>query len=225
MAAMSLRNIDFWQNHERRVLCVLRAGLQKLSSKAGLIRSENALNRELYFCILEAIREYVDAGGEFPGVVMYEASNQPHADDLARVGRENKRPDLQFPIIDHQEKDARASAKQFVVECKRVGDSGRTDWVLNRNYVLHGVIRFRDASFGYGKGTRSGAMVGYIENTSAEHIAGEIFAVLTGEGIDSLVTEREGELREMTHNLCRAIAPTPYAIRHLWINLVSYNWN
>jgi hypothetical protein len=79
--------------------------------------------------------------------------------------------------MDHQEPNPSASAKQYVVEYKRLGNSGRSDWMLNENYIDHGVIRFRDIEFGYAKSQPSGAMIGYMQNMTPDSILGEVNTV------------------------------------------------
>ena len=70
--------------------------------------------------------------------------NQPDPNDRVRAERESKRPDFNWGFTDPHEEDFRTSAKQFVVECKRLGAAPRSDWVLTENYVEHGILRFID---------------------------------------------------------------------------------
>jgi hypothetical protein len=162
MGRPNLKHLRFWEKHERRVLQVLTIALRLLAREGDLPVVENGINRRLYFCVLRAIREIHTQGTDLVSYPIYEGNNQPDVSDEERAAREGKRPDLQFGFIDHQEPNPDASAKQYVVECKRLGESGRSDWVLNRNYVEHGVVRFRDVEYGYGKSRSSGAMIGYV---------------------------------------------------------------
>ena len=75
-----------------------------------------------------------------------ECNNQPDPDDEARTAREQKRPDFQWNYLDRFESDPHRSSRQFVVECKRLGESSRADRVFNMLYVNHGISRFRDRS-------------------------------------------------------------------------------
>ena len=65
MARPNLRQINYWENHERRVLKVLRIALRLLSREVLLSESEDPINRRLYFHILVAIRELRNQGIEF----------------------------------------------------------------------------------------------------------------------------------------------------------------
>lgn len=124
----NLRSVDFWANHERRVHQVLTLALQLLSQQDSLPRQEDPINRRLYRCVLQAIREMHKRGVTLASCPVYEASNQPDAADEERATRESKRPDFQFVYIDNQEPDPDKSARQYVVECKRLGKSERRNW-------------------------------------------------------------------------------------------------
>lgn len=223
MVRPNLKRLDFWVEHERRVLQVLTIALQLLAQERALPAAENQINRKFYFCILRAIRELCGQGVELISYPIYEGNNQPDASDEARAARESKRPDFQFGLIDHQEPNPDASAKQYVVECKRLGESGRSDWVLNTNYVEHGVVRFRDEGYGYGKSGFSGAMIGYVQNTSAEVVLDEVNQAAIARRIARITLSREGWQRggvsTLTHRLDRAVRPTPFDLRHLWLDL------
>jgi hypothetical protein len=54
MSQPHISRLNIWESHESRVIEVLLAALAILQSKVGLAQSEIDLNRELYFCLLEA---------------------------------------------------------------------------------------------------------------------------------------------------------------------------
>ena len=227
MSRPNLREIRYWENQERRILAILTLALQKLANEAELPRHEDRLNRRLYFYILEAIRELTQRGLKFTAYPMYEANNQPDADDEERAAREGKRPDFQFGYVDQQEPDARRSAKQYVVECKRLGDSG-TAWNLNSNYIERGVIRFRDEGHGYGMGGNTGAMIGYLENTTAEAVLEAVNPVAQDNDLPELTLSAaegwlEGGVNRLEHQFERDVPPSPFALRHLWLDLTGNN--
>jgi len=225
MARPNLKRLNFWKEHERLVLRVLTIALRRLAQERDLPAGENQINRKLFFCILQAIRELHEQGIDLISCPWYEGNNQPDVSDEERAEREGKRPDFQFGFVDHQEPDPDASAKQYVVECKRLGESGRGDWVLNRNYVAHGVLRFHHEEYGYGKSRSSGAMVGYIQNSSAEQILIEVNEAATGEKIALIRLSREGWQRggvsALSQRFDRATQPTPFDLRHLWLDLLQ----
>lgn len=225
MARPSLRRINYWEKHERRVLEVLVIALRMLLAEAPLKKSEDSINRRLYIHVLDAIRVLYEQGVRFVSYPMYEARNQPVAEDLERSSRESKRPDLQFAYIDHHEPNPSASAKQYVVECKRLGDSGRSDWVLNENYIKYGIIRFRDANFGYAKSQPSGAMIGYIQNMTLESILGEVNETALKNGLPELCLSTDewlrGDVSQLEHQFERSFEPSSFILRHLWLDLTA----
>lgn len=227
MARPNLRKLDFWAKHERRVLMVLTIALQRLAEDTDLPRTENPINRRLYRCILDAIRQVYEQGTDLASYPIYEGNNQPDAADPERAVREGKRPDFQFGFIDHQAPNPAASAKQYVVECKRLGRSRRSDWVLNVNYVEHGIVRFRDEEYGYGQSHPSGAMIGYVQHADMDDVLNEVNAAASARSIACITLSAEGWNRggvtALNHRLDRPIQPTPFDLRHLWLDMRDRN--
>ncbi len=221
----NLRRIDYWANHERRVHQVLTLALQRLSKKESLPTQEDPLNRQLYFCALHAIREMDRKGVPLASYPMYEANNQPDAGDEERTTREGKRPDFQFGYIDNQEPDPDKSAKQYVVECKRLGKSGRSNWVLNENYVRNGIVRFRNPDHGYAQACVSGAMIGYVQNTSLDQVLREVNDTTAQEAVPDLELSADGwrdnGVSWLEHTIERDIRPSPFRLSHLWLDLTG----
>src|SRR5437660_1382944 len=127
MSQPHISRLSIWERHESRVIEVLLAALAILQSKVGLAQSEIDLNRELYFCLLEANRQQWALGNGFDHPPISEAKNPACPDDEHRVRRENKIPDFQWGYINHTELDPRYSARYFVLECKRLGKQPRAD--------------------------------------------------------------------------------------------------
>jgi hypothetical protein len=176
-----------WQRHEQRVLDVLVRALQLLRDRRPYPTSEWDLNRELHFCLLEANSElWLTRRGGFAYPPNPEAKNAPDPSDARRASREHKIPDFQWSYIDHAASDPRAGARYYCIECKRLGSSGRGDWVLNSNYVEHGIARFIEIEHGYGKSVSSGAMVGYIQNTTFTSIHSEVNAAAKARGLPAI---------------------------------------
>jgi len=221
----NLRRIDYWANHERRVHQVLTLALQLLLQQEPLPQQEDPLNRQFFFCILRAIREMDRKGVPLTSYPMYEANNQPDAADEERATRESKRPDFQFGYIDNQEPDPDKSAKQYVVECKRLGESGRSDWVLNENYVRNGIVRFRAPHYGYAQGSTSGVMIGYIQNKACGQILRAVNGTASQEAVPDLDLQPEGwsagDVSRLEHTFDRDICPSPFRLCHLWLDLTN----
>jgi hypothetical protein len=149
-----LKSRHLWAKRKARCVAILERALRMLRAEPDLKEAEVDLNRQLYFCLLNASRELYPTDGIPP---IPESNNQPDPDDESRATREQKRPDFQWIYLDQYEPDPRRSSKQFVVECKRLGKSPRANWVFNLNYVNHGINRFRDKQWAYAQRFPSGA--------------------------------------------------------------------
>jgi len=166
-----LRSRRLWVERENKCLTTLDRALVLLRLTQDFPETEVELNRCLYLCLLAASRELYPQNEIAP---VMECNNQPDPDDEARIAREQKRPDFQWVYLDRYESDPHRSSKQFVVECKRLGEPSRADWVLNVNYVNHGIIRFRDPKWAYAQRFSSGAMVGYWQSMEGKQVLNEV---------------------------------------------------
>ncbi len=220
-----LSQLDLWAQHERRVLAVLDEALLLLRIETDLKRSEVELNRRLYFCLLDANRRLLRSGGggfEYPPVS--EGKNPPDPDDACRAKREDKIPDFCWSFIDDTEPDSRRCARHFVIECKRLGSPPRSGWVLNENYVRHGILRFVRADHGYAKGESSAAMVGYMESMAPDAILAEVNTTASSVGVASIQGPIAGwhvDGVSRLHQVVRPAAGSSLALRHLWVDLRS----
>ena len=195
------------------------SALMLLRLRPGLPETEVQLNRELYFCLLTANRELFPENEIAP---VPECNNQPDPNDESRAKREHKRPDFQWIYIDRYEPDPHRSSKQFVVECKRLGNSGRADWVLNLNYVTLGIRRFHDPVWAYAQRFPSGAMVGYWQNTDAQQLLDEVNAETRNHHLPALILEGPWNLNDVSqlaHVFDRPVPISPFTLQHLWIDL------
>lgn len=226
MSQPLLSQIDLWSRHERRVLDVFAEALSLLRAEKDLKRSEVELNRKLYLCLHDANSQLWRSGkGGLDCVPVSEAKNQPDPDDDRRAKREDKVPDFQWSFYDHAEPNPRRSAHHFVIECKRLGSPPRADWVLNENYVGHGILRFVHAEHGYAKGEASAAMVGYIESTEPDAILAEVNVAASKVGVASIPRPLAGwqidGVSRLDHQVARPSPGSTLALRHLWVDLRS----
>ena len=214
---------NLWSRHETFVLASLALALAKLRvarATGDLPQGENDLNRLLYFYLIDAAREIA------PLCVLplpvYEAYCQPRGDDVDRASREDKRPDFQWGYIDPHERDPRRCARILVIECKRLGEPTSATWVLNRNYVNHGLIRFREITWGYGDATPSAAMVGYVQSMTHETVLQDVNEAAHAADFPVLVIQGGVELagiRTLENRFDREFSESPFTIRHLWVDL------
>ena len=224
MSQPRISRLLIWERHEHRVVDVLLAALSILRNKYDLPQSEVSLNRELYFCLLEANRSLRKSGlGGFDHPPVPEGHNPPDPDDEQRATRENKIPDFYWGYIDHLEPDPRRSARNYVIECKRLGNPLRPDWILNQNYVVKGILRFVTEKYGYAKGEKSGAMVGYVQSMELDDILYEVNANCMSEAIPQLGIPIGGwQIRgtsRLDHELDRSFAGSPLHLSHFWVDL------
>lgn len=214
-----LRSGRLWAERESRCLTIIDRALVLLSEEGDLPETESELNRRLYFCLLAATRELYPDDVVAP---ISECNNQPDLDDEARSMREQKRPDFQWVYLDRYESDPGRSCKQFVVECKRLGEPCRVDWVFNVNYVDHGIRRFRDRRWAYGQRFASGAMVGYWQSMGECQVLDEVNERSRMNSIPELVIVGAWNMRgvsRLVHVFDRPFPLSPFRLHHLWLDL------
>jgi hypothetical protein len=98
----------------------------------------------------------------------------------------------------------------------------RADWVLNSNYVNHGVCRFRDEKWAYAKRFSSGAMVGYWQSLEAEQVLKEISNEARKNSLTDLVRKgawKPSGVSNLEHSFQRSFEASPFHLRHLWVDL------
>ncbi|MBF8254377.1 MAG: hypothetical protein HW373_1072 [Deltaproteobacteria bacterium] len=216
----SLLSRSLWTKRTARFLAILERALQLLGCQTALGSAEVALNRRLYWCLLEASRGLYPAEDCAPSP---ECNNQPDPDDQVRAKREDKRPDFQWIFLDRYESDLHRSSKQFVVECKRLGVPQRADWILNANYIEHGVWRFVAPEWSYAKRFPSAAMVGYWQSMQADDVLREVNAAAGKRGVSTLKLQREGwptrGVSKLEHRFNRPFPVSPFFLRHFWVDL------
>lgn len=214
-----LKSRHLWDKREANCLAVIEHALLLLRKDTVQRESEVDLNRRLYFCLLVVSRKL------FPEDVVaptFEGNNQPDPDDEARSLREQKRPDFQWIYLDRYEPDPERSCRQFVVECKRLGKSARSNWVLNSNYIEHGVRRFRDSEWAYAKRFPSGAMVGYWQSMEADQVLDEVNLTASRNSLSNL---RPGDgwnysgVSKLEQTFERPFDVSPFHLWHLWVDV------
>ena len=208
-----------WAAREAKCLSIIEQALTMLRQLDDPPETEVELNRFLYFNLLTASRELFP-DDMIPPVT--ECNNQPDSDDEARARREQKRPDFQWIYLDRYEPDPQRSSKQFVVECKRLGEAPRSDWVLNVNYTENGIQRFIDPEWAYAKLAPSGAMLGYWQSMEGEEVLREVNECCQRRLIPNLVLvgpwSSKG-ISKFEHEVKRSIPISPIKLYHLWIDL------
>ena len=208
-----------WSTREAKCLSIIERALTMLREADDLAETEVELNRLLFFCLLRASRELYPDDVIAP---IMECNNQPDSDDEARARRGQKRPDFQWIYLDRYESDPQRSSKQFVVECKRLGEAPRRNWVLNVNYSENGIRRFCDPEWAYAKQAPSGAMLGYWQSMEGKEVLREVNEGCYRRSIPNLLLvgpwSSKG-ISKFEHDLVRPFQISPFKLHHLWIDL------
>ncbi len=151
-----------WTEFTQNIVQLITEALFLLRERDNLIKDEREVNRLLYQCIIEV---NFNLGIDF--LPAFDAKNPPHLEDKQKSKREDSIPDFYWPIMDHT-----ASYKHwhrnFVLECKLLGKPTSKGWVLTREYVKDGILRFFLEEKGYGKGCETGAIAGYVQDQDME---------------------------------------------------------
>lgn len=214
-----IRSSQLWRTRKAKCLAIIERALAIFRQRASFPESEVELNREFYFCLITASRELYPEDEVAP---VTECCSQPDSDDRARARREQKRPDFQWVYLDRYEYDPHRSSKQFVVECKRLGNPPRSDWILNRNYIEHGIARFRHPDWAYAKRSESGAMIGYIQTMTPPAILLEVNAECRNKSFPDLTPASAwliGGTTQLDHAFKRAFKISPVRLHHFWVDL------
>ena len=183
----------------------------------------------MYFCLIEANRKLREQNPKhgFDHAPTAEGRNPPDADDAPDAKRKRKIPDFYWGYIDHLEPDPRRSARNFYIECKRLGAPVRKDQIFTSLYIQKGIRQFITEEHGYAMGERSAAMVGYTQNMELEDILREVgvTASANSEPIPPLQLSSDGwqeeSITELRHNLERPFPISPMQLYHFWIDLRS----
>jgi len=223
MAKPSLLKRDVWGNHEKRVLTIFSYALKMLRDKSCLPKEENELNRELCFLVRRANKKLSESNSGINAPCLYEVNNQPDVDDIIRSKREDKRPDFQWGICDPNETNPDRMDKFYILEAKRLGSPSSPKWILNENYVFHGIKRFILPEWGYSKSMSSGAMIGYVQDMELDDILDQVNDYASKEEITKLSLSSDAwneDINRLEHQLKRhEIKPNFFDLRHIWVDL------
>lgn len=212
-----------WANYKADILKILIEGLSLLRANEHLVIGEVNLNRELFFCFKRAAHK-LKLNYLLP---VPEANNPPYEDDEQRTVRENKRPDFLWQFYDDSVDDPKYGDRHFILECKCLGKprSSSPTWILNQNYIQHGIARFLTTEYEYAKGDESGAMVGFVESMEFEEILCEVNSYITAckVSIPMLTSPiddwQQNSISHLEHSLIRTFPHSPFLLHHFWLDI------
>lgn len=211
---------NYWQKIEDTVIGIIRKAIDLMCAENSLPREEDELNRKFYSCLVEANYQLQKDNSGLDFHPMYEALNQPSLEHSTKQSRENKRPDFQWSFAVPGVRDALASARQFVLECKRL-DIDTRSWNFVGNYVYEGVERFVRSDYAYGFNSISSGMLGYIQANDYSYFQVEVNKVLASSGHALLdVTVYSANHSELLHLLATEHSLQSIKLIHCWANLV-----
>jgi hypothetical protein len=212
-----LSTLDVWAAQERACLEVLADALALLVADPGDSDNEDDLNRRLFQFITAASHARNRAIAPPIGAITYEGRNSPAASDAERAARESKRPDFFWAWIDDLDPDPYRSRREYVLECKRLGPRSNS-WVFTRNYITEGVLRYVRKAHGYGKGMRSGAMIGYLQKIAFDSALDEVNANAVAHDLPRLEPRSPpgADPAALDHEIDREFGISPFRLRHVW---------
>jgi len=216
MSRPNIFRLNTWSRHEKNILALLFKALDSLKIDKLADMSENKISRKLYL----ELRHNVALEGLSYNVVL-EAANQPVLNEKPNIERERKRPDIQILWTNPHEEDINKYQREYIIECKRLGNPLRKDRILTTEYVTKGIFRFISKEYGYAKGVSSSAMIGYVQNMELDDILHEVnvaAGIYSISPIDSPAKGwQTGGITHLEQKLIRTeVDPANFGLRHLW---------
>tara|TARA_B100000959_G_C14991455_1_gene628091 strand:+ start:2638 stop:3237 length:600 start_codon:yes stop_codon:yes gene_type:complete len=157
----------------------------------------------------------------------WEKPIQPASKANIGQNKKKKKPDFSCPFRNDSAQNFEEAWLDYHIECKRLGKPSSPSWILNRNYVENGIVRFLDPQHRYGKGAKSGAMIGYVQNMDTESILKEINETIQGSTKYkiSLITfsgngfDEKGITKTSQKFSRKHVLPSLFHLRHIWVDL------
>ncbi len=216
-----------WRKHVVNVLRVLVGALQELRRQTDLPSGEEDLNRTLY---LKARQCHLALpNGERPEGfnLMPTPGNPPAEDEDVDEKYVGKRPDFKWRMCNDYADDPRDVTMDFDIESKRLGRPTSRTWVLNREYVTHGILRFVSPSHRYGNGVNAGVMIGYIQTMSHQKVHAAVnkhIALAQATSPDLSPIPQCGLAADGVHTACqhlsrRQVDKPEFDLHHLWVDV------
>lgn len=210
---------DRWTEFKQRCIELITEALLLLRAKDNLKKHEPTLNRLLYQCIVEA---NLNLNLDYPPST--QANNPPQLEDEQKARSEDSIPDFSWLLIDPTASYADC-VRNFVLECKLLGNPTSKDWILTKEYVINGILRFFLVGKGYGKGCETGAMAGYVHEMELDTLLDEINSYIAKHepSIPTLVIPVNGwrtqGVSHLSHTFQRPFIPLDFFLQHFWVDL------
>ncbi len=218
---------ELWSNIEERILEVVSFALTMLQKESSLPSEEGEINLKLCVKLHRANHDLWSKGRGLLSPPFCEAQNQPLTEEDITSQHINKKPDIQWGITNPNEEDYQKAYKFYAIECKRLGNPPSDSWILNKNYIEKGILRFIKKEHSYGKFASSGAMVGYIQSMELTDILKEVKGYLLEQSITEIILpnsgwNNNGVSRLEQHLEREEVLPSSFDLRHLWVDLRNH---
>lgn len=224
MARRSLPEFAFlWQQHESIYLTIFIQALHMLSDKQTITGDENAISKTLCPFLTFCCRVESRLSNRDISTPIWEAPIAPASEDELSSENEPKRPDFTCKLCNPYASTAEEYEISFHVECKLLGNPTSPTWILNKNYVSNGIMRFDSPDHEYGKRSSSGLMIGYMIDMPPEQILNEVNNHQAGkcphnEAITFDFTQ-ESVHRSYQYLQRVNLKPNDFKLTHLWVDL------
>jgi hypothetical protein len=209
-----------WKKHVELYTDIFRQALIALSMLPKHGKKEPSISRQLNDLVrMECFKRGKEISYPICEVPIIQEIEDGDIDELKKSGR----PDFTCRLKNQAAASYRKSELDFHIECKCLGHPKRNNWVFNKNYVNHGILRFDQEDKIYGKNVSHGMMIGYILSMNPDEICTEVCEELKRvrpnfPPVSISVTTRP--LSEAVQTLCReVIKPEEFTIFHLWVKI------
>jgi hypothetical protein len=220
---------QLWERHERYVLNIFIQALTKLRDENILPEEEVELNNILYVNVHQVWCDLPQNQKPVSFSLAANSENPPRIRD--EIGQEwtRKKPDFRWTLSDPLEKNPRKATKDYAIECKRLRKKSNKGWDFIKEYVVSGIIRYISKEHSYGIGTKSGVMIGYIQDMSHDEMLRRVNKALAKakkykipeiQFIQNL--PKIDGIRNGNHTLSREeVDPNIFDLRHIWLDLTN----
>ncbi len=224
---MSRRNIpsfsDIWQKHETIYINIFIMALQRLSKAKCDLSNEDTISEKL--CVFLSVICFEESKKNNCEIRTpdWEKPIQPVTEEELKGGKVRARPDFTCKFVNPFTDYAEEYEISLHIECKRLGYPTSKNWILNKNYVIDGIMRFDCKTHEYGKRALSGIMIGYIISMSAEDIFEEVNNYQNRHCNNNpaleihLVDDKVYRYQQVLNR--SNLMPVIFKLNHLWVDL------
>lgn len=218
-----------WERHVERVLGVLCLALEWLHAEKNLPAAEERIDRRLYLKARDAYHSLPISKRPQSFALQPKAEQTPVEEQDVDEGWIRKKPDFKWRMHNDRAATPQELTRDFDIESKRLGNPTSPRWVLTRQYVVSGIVRFLSTTHRYGNGVDAGAMIGYVQDSQPSGILAEVNSYIretTGHAIPGVCFPRDDFRAEpvmRTHQELarREVHPSHFLLHHLWVDLRS----